>query len=376
MDYIRSVEIELEKKVYFPGDKIRGNVIINASNTLYIKAIKIILRGKIHLAWQIKKKKDNRKICEERYLIDRKIYINQNKNKKNLGRRGSIYKHAFVIEQGKNAYHFTIVLPFIELPYSYESEYAWIRYYIRASLECNYGTPAQYLKYLTLIGPKCEKIPPTLKLNFSDLEADEIKNKNIPKSVEDEAQEINSNSSLSDEEKDKKTKKKSEKNKITTDINENNIEEMSSDSDVSSDFEDMDKVTSFAFLKRSERENIDMDVDDQIDTANGKENRKRKFKEGENDKPTLNSKEPKVDKKSINEKEDKLKNLDYDSSKLDVDEVSKVLRVLPATPKDLIQYFKNCKLNNSDLMQKLGVIIRIIKPSKKRVNGVLHLYIK
>ncbi|VDM83008.1 unnamed protein product [Strongylus vulgaris] len=75
MDYISSFDIRLAKEIYYAGEKISGNVLLENTENIKIKGIRVLLRGKVHATLKVVKSGERRTIKDDQYVLDEKMLI-------------------------------------------------------------------------------------------------------------------------------------------------------------------------------------------------------------------------------------------------------------------------------------------------------------
>ena len=116
------------KDVFYPGETVRGAVVIELKEALEAKAVILKFLGKAH--WQ---NDDDSVACHGRgYIFNNEITLvspQQQKRESNI-----------ILDSGRHSFPFEFILP-SELPTSYRHDYdikhwkAWISYYIEAIIE-------------------------------------------------------------------------------------------------------------------------------------------------------------------------------------------------------------------------------------------------
>ncbi|ELT96773.1 hypothetical protein CAPTEDRAFT_177316 [Capitella teleta] len=145
IDYIRKFDIELEREHYYAGETLRGSVVIENTENVRIRGVRVFLRGKAHAEWKITRGGERRAVKEDVYFIDEKALV-WGKDKHD---DGSIP----ILPRGDHHFPFDFQLPECALPCSFESRMGTIRYYLRVLIDIPYASPPQGLKYFTIIGP-------------------------------------------------------------------------------------------------------------------------------------------------------------------------------------------------------------------------------
>ncbi|XP_050700191.1 arrestin domain-containing protein 2-like [Eriocheir sinensis] len=144
MDYIREFDIRLEKEMYYAGELLQGQVILNTVENFKLRAIRVVLRGKVHAEWKVVVSGDRRTVKDDQYFIDDRTTIwGKDKPEGNVP----------ILPRGHHTFPFRFQLPESSLPCSFESKSGTIRYYIKVTVDIPYASPPQGMKYFTIIGP-------------------------------------------------------------------------------------------------------------------------------------------------------------------------------------------------------------------------------
>ncbi|VEN55033.1 unnamed protein product [Callosobruchus maculatus] len=69
MDYIREFDIQLEREYYYPGETIKGNVVLDTIENFKLRTIRVILRGKAHAEWKVLLSGDRRTVKDDQIFI-------------------------------------------------------------------------------------------------------------------------------------------------------------------------------------------------------------------------------------------------------------------------------------------------------------------
>ncbi|XP_014773235.1 uncharacterized protein LOC106871347 [Octopus bimaculoides] len=145
MDYISKFDIELDRDIYYAGEKLTGHIVVQNIENLKVQGIRLTLRGKVHIEWKIMRTGERRTVKQDHYYIDDKTVIwGKDKNEE-----GSVP----ILPRGNHRYPFQFQLPESALPCSFESKMATIRYYLRVVIDMPYASSPQGIKYFTIIGP-------------------------------------------------------------------------------------------------------------------------------------------------------------------------------------------------------------------------------
>ncbi|VDD97913.1 unnamed protein product [Enterobius vermicularis] len=146
MDYITSFDIRLENDVYYAGELVRGNVLIENVENIKIKGIRVLLRGKAHAQLKITKSGERRTVKDDQYIIDEKQII--------WGKDKSEDCESIpIMPLGMHQLPFHFSLPQCPLPCSLETKLGTIRYYIKVIIDIPYASSPQGIKYFSIIGP-------------------------------------------------------------------------------------------------------------------------------------------------------------------------------------------------------------------------------
>ncbi|XP_074643357.1 arrestin domain-containing protein 3-like [Tubulanus polymorphus] len=145
MDYIKRFDIELDKDVYYAGEKLKGNILVENIENIKIKGIRVNLRGKAHVEWKIMRSGERRTVKEDQLYLDEKLIV-WGKGKDEEGPTP-------ILPRGVHRFPMEFQLPESSLPCSFESKNGTIRYYLRVIIDIPYASPPQGIKYFTIIGP-------------------------------------------------------------------------------------------------------------------------------------------------------------------------------------------------------------------------------
>ncbi|GMS84030.1 hypothetical protein PENTCL1PPCAC_6205, partial [Pristionchus entomophagus] len=146
MDYISSFDIRLGKETYFAGESIEGSVLLENTENIKIKGIRVLLRGKVHATLKVVKSGERRTMKDDQYIIDEKTVIWGND-------KSAEVEVIPILPRGVHQLPFTFEIPQTALPCSLESRYGTIRYYIKVIIDIPYASSPQGIKYFTVIGP-------------------------------------------------------------------------------------------------------------------------------------------------------------------------------------------------------------------------------
>ncbi|CAD6196935.1 unnamed protein product [Caenorhabditis auriculariae] len=146
MDYIQSFDIRLNKDVYYAGETIAGSVLLENTENIKIKGIRVLLRGKVHATLKVVKSGERRTMKDDQYVLDEKLLLwGKDKNDESEG--------VPILARGVHQFPFNFPLPQSTLPCSLESRHGTIRYYIKVIIDIPYASSPQGIKYFTIIGP-------------------------------------------------------------------------------------------------------------------------------------------------------------------------------------------------------------------------------
>ncbi|CAJ0569981.1 unnamed protein product, partial [Mesorhabditis spiculigera] len=146
MDYISSFDIRLQKDVYYAGEQLQGTVLLENTENVKIRGIRVLLRGKVHAILKVVKSGERRTVKDDQYVLDEKTLI--------WGKDKADDSESIpILPRGMHQFPFHFSLPQTTLPCSYESRYGTIRYYIKVIIDVPYASSPQGIKYFTIIGP-------------------------------------------------------------------------------------------------------------------------------------------------------------------------------------------------------------------------------
>ncbi|KAI6228372.1 CBN-ARRD-6 protein [Aphelenchoides besseyi] len=146
MDFISSFDIRLEKDVYYVGDTIVGSVIIENSDPIKIRSVRVFLRGRARVQLKILRSGEARTLKDDQYLIDDRCCIFGNEKTEDSD-------GAEILAAGLHQFNFSFQLPHCQMPCSVESKSGSIRYYVKTVIDIPYASSPQGIKYFSLIGP-------------------------------------------------------------------------------------------------------------------------------------------------------------------------------------------------------------------------------
>ncbi|CAH1956618.1 unnamed protein product [Acanthoscelides obtectus] len=144
MDYIREFDIQLEREYYYPGETIKGNVVLDTIDNFKLRTIRVILRGKAHAEWKVLLSGDRRTVKDDQIFVDERQIIWGEKN---------LDTTIPILPRGTHRFPFKFSLPESSLPCSFESKPCYIRYFFKVTIDIPYASPPQGIKYFTVIGP-------------------------------------------------------------------------------------------------------------------------------------------------------------------------------------------------------------------------------
>uniref|UniRef100_A0A7E4W6C0 Arrestin_C domain-containing protein n=1 Tax=Panagrellus redivivus TaxID=6233 RepID=A0A7E4W6C0_PANRE len=146
MDYITSFDIRLEKDVYYAGEPLTGCVVLENTENIKIRGIRVLLRGKAHVQLKVMKSGERKTLKDDQYLLDEKIVI--------WGKDKSEPPDAQqILPRGMHTFNFAFQLPQCQMPCSLETRMGTIRYYVKCIIDIPYASSPQGIKYFSLIGP-------------------------------------------------------------------------------------------------------------------------------------------------------------------------------------------------------------------------------
>ncbi|VDM42535.1 unnamed protein product [Toxocara canis] len=146
MDYITSFDIRLSKDIYYGGEIINGSVVLENTENIKIKGIRVLLRGKAHAQLKVTKSGERRTVKDDQYILDEKLLV--------WGKDKSEECESIpILPRGMHQFPFQFALPQSSLPCSLESKLGTIRYYIKVIIDIPYASSPQGIKYFTIIGP-------------------------------------------------------------------------------------------------------------------------------------------------------------------------------------------------------------------------------
>ncbi|OZC05348.1 arrestin domain protein [Onchocerca flexuosa] len=127
MNYITAFDIRLSKDVYYSGENLSGNIVLENSQNILVKDIRVILRGKAHTHIKLNKAEK----CDEK-------------------------EEEPILIRGLHHFPFQFELPQSSMPCSLETKLGTIRYYVKVIINIPHGTVPQGIKYFTIIGPSTD----------------------------------------------------------------------------------------------------------------------------------------------------------------------------------------------------------------------------
>ena len=146
MDYITSFDIRLEKDVYYAGEQVIGCVVLENSDPIKVRGVRVFLRGRARTQWKVLKSGESKTLKDDQYLLDEKTTIwGCSKNDEPDAVQ--------ILSKGLHQFNFSFQLPQCQLPGSLETKSGTIRYYIKVLIDIPYSSSPQGIKYFTLIGP-------------------------------------------------------------------------------------------------------------------------------------------------------------------------------------------------------------------------------
>uniref|UniRef100_A0A914VSW8 Arrestin C-terminal-like domain-containing protein n=1 Tax=Plectus sambesii TaxID=2011161 RepID=A0A914VSW8_9BILA len=132
--------------ISFFGEALNGIVVLENSENIKIRGIRVVLRGKAHAQMKITKSGERRTVKDDQYLLDDKAVIWGKDKHEEDG-------HIPILPRGMHQFPFSFQLPQTALPCSLESKLGTIRYYIKVVIDIPYASSPQGIKYFTVIGP-------------------------------------------------------------------------------------------------------------------------------------------------------------------------------------------------------------------------------
>ncbi|XP_050077761.1 arrestin domain-containing protein 3-like [Anopheles maculipalpis] len=147
MDYIKELDIRLDKEHYYAGEVLSGRVIMHTTENFKLKSIRLLLRGKAHVEWKVFVSGDKRTVKDDQVYIDERAVI--------WGERAGegLDVTVPVLVRGQHQFPFRFNIPETNLPCSFESRACYIRYFVKVTIDIPYASPPQGIKYFTIIGP-------------------------------------------------------------------------------------------------------------------------------------------------------------------------------------------------------------------------------
>jgi hypothetical protein len=120
-----SIEFENPNAVYSAGELVIGNVIVDLSDSMSMRGIRIKLLGRAKVHWSVRKGKN-----DQTHYRAEEVYVNET-----MCLFGSMGSDSNVrLEAGHHQYIFTVRLP-DRLPSSFEGEHGYIRYTVEATID-------------------------------------------------------------------------------------------------------------------------------------------------------------------------------------------------------------------------------------------------
>uniref|UniRef100_A0A0R3S451 Arrestin_C domain-containing protein n=1 Tax=Elaeophora elaphi TaxID=1147741 RepID=A0A0R3S451_9BILA len=141
-------DIWLSKDIYYSGENISGNVILENSQNILIKDIRVILRGRAHTRIKLNKAGERRTVQDNQYILNEKLVVwDQEKCDE---------KDKPILFSGLHQFPFQFLLPHCPMPCSLETKFGTIRYYVKVIINIPHGSMPQGIKYFTIIGPSTD----------------------------------------------------------------------------------------------------------------------------------------------------------------------------------------------------------------------------
>uniref|UniRef100_A0A182TPF1 Arrestin_N domain-containing protein n=1 Tax=Anopheles melas TaxID=34690 RepID=A0A182TPF1_9DIPT len=157
MDYIKELDIRLDKEHYYAGEVLSGRVIMHTTENFKLKSIRLLLRGKAHVEWKVFVSGDKRthklpqctaascktlwschyeagkftlgsdgdEVKDDQVYIDERAVI--------WGERAGegLDVTVPVLVRGQHQFPFRFNIPETNLPCSFESRACYIRYFVK-----------------------------------------------------------------------------------------------------------------------------------------------------------------------------------------------------------------------------------------------------
>jgi len=118
-----NIYLEGTREVFYPGDTVRGSVIVNLKEEKELKGIKLHLYGEAYCYWTETDSDDNsHSYTATEVLVDTNLWL--------VGDGMQKMKHS----AGRFDYKFNFQLPSAALPSSYEGYYGHVRYHIKSTI--------------------------------------------------------------------------------------------------------------------------------------------------------------------------------------------------------------------------------------------------
>ncbi|KXJ73470.1 hypothetical protein RP20_CCG015794 [Aedes albopictus] len=127
MDYIKELDIRLDKEYYYAGEVLSGKVIMHTTENFKLKSIRLLLRGKAHVEWKVFVSGDKRTVKDDQLYIDERAVI--------WGERAGegLDVTVPVLIRGQHQFPFRFNIPETNLPCSFESRACYIRYFVKVN---------------------------------------------------------------------------------------------------------------------------------------------------------------------------------------------------------------------------------------------------
>uniref|UniRef100_A0A8R1TKT5 Arrestin C-terminal-like domain-containing protein n=1 Tax=Onchocerca volvulus TaxID=6282 RepID=A0A8R1TKT5_ONCVO len=158
MNYITSFDIRLSKDVYYSGENLSGDIILENSQNILIKDIHVILRGKARTHIKLNKTGEKRTIHDEQYILNERLVklLLYDKWEEDLAEKCDKEDGEPILIRGLHHFPFQFELPQSSMPCSLETKLGTIRYYVKVIINIPHGTMPQGIKYFTIIGPSTD----------------------------------------------------------------------------------------------------------------------------------------------------------------------------------------------------------------------------
>ena len=138
---LENYEIQLDRAngVYFFGDKVSGNVFIKVKDPQKINGVRIEFKGEAYATWKVGKITF---ISRDTFFETKRPLLRKQPNSSDL-----------YLNPLENNFRFEFFLPMFNLPTSYEYNSAYIRYWLKATIEIPWSINKHTTRCLTVINP-------------------------------------------------------------------------------------------------------------------------------------------------------------------------------------------------------------------------------